>query len=214
MSEPSLWPSSTFLHASRKLRKIWIMLIVLGGFFANATAGDCSEEVSGTNASIGVRKAQQLLELFRNGSRLKTYRICLGSNPVGTKTHMGDRKTPEGDYFVCYKSAESRFCRFLGLSYPGEEDARRAFERGTISLDKRNLIIDSIREGKRPPWNTELGGWVGIHGYPTDEYLRRWSAILLPKPDNWIDGCIAMWNFEIEELFTLVHIGTPVLIVP
>ncbi len=197
--------------------RAWVVLLgvlVLGTISPTAIAAASSDDFTFNVTSIVVRKAEQLLELFRNGSRIKAYRICLGSNPIGAKTCVGDRKTPEGDYFVCYKSTGSRFWRFLGLSYPGEEDARRAFEQGAISLDKRNLIIDSIREGKRPPWDTELGGWVGIHGYPTDEYLRRWCAILLPKPDNWTDGCIAMWNSEIEELYSLVPVGTPVLIVP
>lgn len=206
--------SRTFRIVPKGVRAALLGLLIFGSICPAADAEPASDGISRRETSIVVRKAERLLELFRNGGRIRTYRISLGSNPVGTKTSVGDKKTPEGDYYVCYKSSGSRFWRFLGLSYPGEEDARRAFESGAISVDKRNLIVDSIRDGKRPPWDTELGGWVGIHGYPTDEYLRRWCAILLPKPDNWTDGCIAMWNSEIEELFSLVNVGTPVLIVP
>lgn len=211
---PRLMRMGFFCRLSGLTRFVLLGIIVVGIVSPLEKAEAASDSFSVGTPSIVVRKAQRLLELFRNGSRIRAYRICLGSNPIGGKTHVGDRKTPEGDYFVCYKSTGSRFWRFLGLSYPGEEDARRAFDEGAISLDKRNLIIDAIKDGKKPPWDTELGGWVGIHGYPTDEHLRRWCAILLPKPDNWTDGCIAMWNSEIEELYSLVPVGTPVLIVP
>jgi len=172
-------------------------------------------EIEGNNGTnILIRKSSQVLELYQNGDRVRTYRVCLGLDPEGPKRVTGDRKTPEGNYYICYKSTQSQFHRFLGLSYPGEEDAQDAFEKGLISLDKRDSILSSIREGKKPPWDTKLGGWVGIHGYPTDENARRWVALLYPKPHNWTDGCIAMWNFEIEELFSLVSVGTPVTIKP
>lgn len=163
---------------------------------------------------IVVLKQHQLLDLYRQGAKIRTYRVCLGLNPTGPKRITGDKKTPEGDYFICYKSVASRFCRFLGLSYPGVDDAHDGFEDGLINGDKRNSIINNILNGQAPPWDTKLGGWVGIHGYPTDDYLYRWSMLLFPKPHNWTDGCIAMWNFEIEELYSLVPLGTPVSIRP
>jgi murein L,D-transpeptidase YafK len=163
---------------------------------------------------IVIHKSKQLLELHENGVRVKSYRVVLGMAPEGRKRLVGDQKTPEGDYFICLKSTSSRFHRFLGISYPGEHDAQTAFERGLISLDTRDSIISKLREGKPPPWNTKLGGWVGIHGYPSNEYQRRWIALLYPKPHNWTDGCIAVWNFEIEEIFSAVPLGTPVTILP
>jgi len=163
---------------------------------------------------IFVTKQRQVLDLYRLGAKVKTYRVCLGLNPTGPKRITGDKKTPEGDYFICYKSTASRFCRFLGLSYPGVDDAQEAFQDGLINDEKRDSIINSILNGQSPPWDTKLGGWVGIHGYPTDDYLYRWSLLLFPKPHNWTDGCIALWNFEIEELYSLVPLGTPVRIMP
>jgi murein L,D-transpeptidase YafK len=164
-------------------------------------------------SKIVILKEKRLLELHQNGKTVKTYRVCLGTNPLGSKRITGDSKTPEGEYFICYKSTESRFHRFLGISYPSVADAQAAFENGLISLDKRDSIVGSLKNGKAL-WDTALGGWVGIHGYPTDEYDRKWVTLLYPKPDNWTDGCIAMWNFEIEELFSKVSIGTPVIISP
>jgi murein L,D-transpeptidase YafK len=166
------------------------------------------------DAAIVIFKEKQILELHENGQKTKTYRVCIGVNPVGTKQITGDQRTPEGEYFVCSKSTESRFHRFLGISYPSAADAQAAFERGLISLDDRNAIIESSERGKVPPWNTKLGGWIGIHGYPTDWHRRLWVALFYPKPHNWTDGCIAMWNFEVDELFARVCVGTPVQIRP
>lgn len=187
-----------------------ILLLVL--FSKDVSWG--AEKPTHNGINILIRKSSQILDLYRNGERIRSYRVCLGLNPDGPKRVTGDKRTPEGTYYICYKSAASQFHRFLGLSYPGEEDAHTAFENGLISLDKRDSIVSTVREGKKPPWNTKLGGWVGIHGYPTDENARRWVALLYPKPHNWTDGCVAMWNFEIEELFSLVPVGTPVVIVP
>ena len=163
---------------------------------------------------IVISKSRQTLEFFKNGSHKKSYRVCLGLNPTGPKRVQGDSKTPEGDYFVCYKSAASRFHRFLGISYPGSHDAQAAFEAGLICLDERDAIIDCIRKGEAPPWNTPLGGWVGIHGYPSGAYESKWALLLYPKPHNWTDGCVALWNFEIEELYGSVRLNTPVRIEP
>jgi murein L,D-transpeptidase YafK len=170
--------------------------------------------VGEAHSKIVILKEKQLLELQQNGRTVRTYRMCLGTNPLGSKRVAGDSKTPEGKYFICYKSTASRFHRFLGISYPSVADAQAAFENGLISLSKRDSIVASLKSGKAPPWDTELGGWVGIHGYPTNEDDRKWVTLLYPKPDNWTDGCIAMWNFEIEELFSKVAVGTPVVISP
>lgn len=166
------------------------------------------------NYRILVKKSDQVLDLYRGNSLVKSYKVCLGLNPSGPKKVTGDTKTPEGDYFICYKTESSKFCRFLGISYPSPEDAMRAFETGTISLNNRNLIVESGTDGKTPLWDTVLGGWVGIHGYPTDEYKKIWTVLFYPKPHNWTDGCIAMWDFEILELYSVVGLGTPVRILP
>jgi murein L,D-transpeptidase YafK len=168
----------------------------------------------GSGQKIVILKSAQTLELRQEDGSVSTFRVCLGLNPIGPKKITGDQKTPEGDYFICSKSTESRFHRFLGISYPGVADAQTAFERGVISLDDRDAIIRSVENGKPPPWNTKLGGWVGIHGYPTDWRKRLWVILSYPKPHNWTDGCIAMWNFEVEELFKRVGVGTPVKILP
>ncbi len=163
---------------------------------------------------IVIHKALQVLELWENGFPTRMYRVCLGEAAFGPKTITGDKKTPEGEYYICFKNKASKFHRFLGISYPGIQDAQAAFERGVISLDVRDSIIRKIERKETPPWNTKLGGWVGIHGYPTDLSFKLWTSLLLPKPHNWTDGCVAVWSYEIEDLYARVPLRTPVTILP
>lgn len=215
-------PESSASYSARSLKPApamrWLCLSIIAGTVLWVGPPNCvladSRALLQEDLSLVILKGRQVLELRENGSRLKTYRVCLGLDPIGHKTSVGDKKTPEGTYFICLKSTESKFHRFLGISYPGEHDAQAAFEKGLISLDERNAILQKVRQGEAPPWDTKLGGWIGIHGYPTNEYYRRWASILFPKPQNWTDGCIALWNFEIDELFTIVGLGTPVRILP
>ncbi len=196
-------------------RRLPLQLLVLLAVTAAAIAAQPQQTPARVNdCTIVVFKADQILDLYRGNRLVKRYKICLGVGPAGPKEITGDSKTPEGDYFICYKTESSKFCRFLGISYPGLEDAEHAFETGRISKNARDQIVNSAKHGETPPWNTILGGWVGIHGYPTDEYKKMWTVLMYPKPHNWTDGCIAMWDFEIEELFSLVEIGTPVHIRP
>jgi murein L,D-transpeptidase YafK len=185
-------------------------LLLIAGGQSNSGASDARPG----NYTLIISKADNGLTLVESGVPVKRFRVCLGMNPVGPKTVTGDKKTPEGDYVICMKRTDSRFHRFMGISYPNEKDARDAFERGLISLDTRDMIIRELRQGNAPPWATRLGGWVGIHGYPTNDYQRLWVSLFFPKPHNWTDGCVALWNYEIDELFSLIPVGAPVRIIP
>jgi len=209
-------PDEGLIELARRIRRplqlVLAGMLICGPLSLGVRADNTAAEEQ--RLTVVILKGPQLLEVRENGSSVRTYRVCLGLDPVGPKRALGDKKTPEGDYFICLKSTESQFHRFLGISYPGAQDAQAAFEKGMISLDERDSIIRKVEQGEAPPWNTKLGGWVGIHGYPSVEYHRRWASILFPKPWNWTDGCIALWNFEIEELFSRVKLGTPVKILP
>jgi murein L,D-transpeptidase YafK len=199
------------LWSGRMLRALLPIAIVVS-CGAGAPADEGFNIIRDTR--IVIHKGKRTLELHRNGDKIAEYRVCLGGAPRGPKRITGDCKTPEGDYFICTKSTASHYCRFLGISYPGGNDAQTAFERGLISRNTRDAIISRVSSGQSPPWDTKLGGWVGIHGYPTDQYRNLWVVLFYPKPHNWTDGCIAMWNFEIEDLFSKVFVGTPISILP
>ena len=149
---------------------------------------------------VVVHKAARSLELFDGERLMKVYPIALGTNPVDAKRKEGDGCTPEGSFVVCTRNERSRYHLFLGLSYPNAEDAERGLRVGQITRAQHDEIVAAVRAGKRPPWNTPLGGEVGIHGGGTES--------------DWTVGCIALENGDIEELFLLLSLGDDVMIEP
>ena len=137
--------------------------------------------------------------MFDGDEEVLRWSIVLGKNP-GDKQREGDRATPEGDFFICYKNPRSKYHRFLGLSYPNIEDAGRGLSDKLITRAEFAKICAAITGKKCPPWKTALGGEVGLHG---------------PCPNvTWTHGCIAMSVPQIERLFDLLEIGDEVTIVP
>lgn len=155
---------------------------------------------------IVVKKSERKLYLYRVGNgkqRLaKTYRIALGSNPVGHKQREGDGATPEGEYYVTHHNPKSNFYLSLGLSYPNANDAETGLARGLISKAEYAAIVSAINAGSKPPQNTKLGGDIFIHGGGANQ--RR----------DWTAGCVALDNEDIKELFETVPVKTPVRIEP
>ena len=150
--------------------------------------------------ALVIYKAQQELRFCDGETLLKTYPIALGLNPLDDKRKEGDGCTPEGDFYICTKNDQSRFHLFLGLSYPNEEDAERGLRSGIISKEEHDRILQAQAARKRPPWDTRLGGEIGIHGGGADSH--------------WTQGGIAMENKDVEELFLITPLGTPVKILP
>jgi murein L,D-transpeptidase YafK len=162
-----------------------------------------------TNAAqvkyIKVSKEQRLLELVdTNDQVIKSYKIMLGRNPVGHKTQEGDFKTPEGEYMLDYKNPKSKFHKSIHVSYPNKADIKRA-----------RLL------GVRP------GGDIMVHGLPNDfKEMRDWLATIgmQDTPDfviraalpflDWTSGCIAVMDDEIDEIYSLVKVPTPIRILP
>ncbi len=136
---------------------------------------------------IVIVKSERTLTLFNGGQVLKTYKVALGGNPIGAKEKAGDKKTPEGAYMIDSKNAKSRFHLALHISYPNAEDLKRARKRGV-----------------------NPGGGIEIHSL---ESQYAWVGSL-HRQVNWTAGCIAVTNAEIEEIWSLVEVGTPVDIRP
>lgn len=148
---------------------------------------------------VHIDKSDHQLTLHSGETVVKRYRAGFG-DPAGDKTQQGDRKTPEGTFRVVTRNPKSRFHLFLGLSYPMAEDAERGLDAGLISAHQARLIKEAEAAGRQPPWNTPLGGAIGIHGEGGDS--------------DWTLGCIAVDNDEIEELWGVVKMGTKVVVVP
>ena len=143
---------------------------------------------SGTTIDrIVVEKSARKLSVFRDGNRIKTYRIALGRRPLGAKQEEGDMKTPEGIYKIDSRNPQSSFHLALHVSYPSDEDDKRAAARGVSP--GYDIMIHGIQNGR---------GWIGA--------FHRWS--------DWTAGCIAVTDEEIEELSRITPDGTTIEIRP
>lgn len=150
--------------------------------------------------SVRVYKQSRRLELWSGQTCVKTYTVALGAEPEQDKVREGDHRTPVGMFYICTRNDRSRFHLFLGLSYPNEEDAERGLRDGLITRRQYRAIRQAQRQHVRPPWNTPLGGEVGIHGGGTGS--------------DWTWGCVALSNSDIEELWLACPLKTPVTIYP
>ncbi len=132
-----------------------------------------------------VDKSERLLVVYRKGKPLRAYRgIQFGDAPRGHKRFEGDERTPEGIYSIDRRNPQSSFHLSLGISYPNARDRAYAAQYGRSA-----------------------GGDIFIHGQPTG-YAGP------PLKGDWTDGCIALTNAEIEELWRIVPNGTPIEIRP
>jgi murein L,D-transpeptidase YafK len=136
---------------------------------------------------IVVEKSARRMTLLRDGQVLKTYEVALGSAPSGHKQQEGDGRTPEGAYAIEFKNARSRFHLALRISYPNAADRASAQRRGVAP-----------------------GSDIMIHGLPNG---HGWLAGLHLWHD-WTDGCIAVTDWQVDEIWPLVDVGTTVEIRP
>ena len=149
---------------------------------------------------ILIEKSKRLLTLIREDAIPLSFPIVLGKCPEGHKLREGDFRTPEGEYYICTRNENSKYHLALGLSYPNPSDADAALERGEITVSQHESILSAHTDGKRPPWDTPLGGFIMIHG----------GGIA----SDWTAGCIALENKNVETLFSLCPLRTRVLITP
>jgi murein L,D-transpeptidase YafK len=160
---------------------------------------------------IVISKSNYSLTLVRDDRAVKTFHAVFGKGySDGDKVGLGDQRTPEGDFYICTMHPSKRFYKFLGLSYPGLKHAEDGLRYGMISEAEYRTIKKALDEGQQPPWDTRLGGAVGIHG----RMAAPADGTRTPGDENWTDGCIALGNADMDELFGVVSLGTPVTILP
>jgi len=137
--------------------------------------------------NVFVSKSESKLYLKKKGKTLKKYHVSFGSNPKGHKQQEGDERTPEGKYVLDYKNDNSSFHKAIHISYPNEADKKRAEEKGV-----------------------NPGGDIMIHGQKNG---FGWLAFAT-QFFNWTDGCIAVSNSAMDEIWQAVDVGTPIEIAP
>jgi murein L,D-transpeptidase YafK len=161
------------------------LVVVIAGL-ATEGCSSATQPIASHVDKIVIVKSAHLMTLMSNGRPIKSYKVALGRSE-GVKVFRGDHRTPEGQYFIDAKNAASRFHRALHISYPNASDSLRAHHDGV-----------------------DPGGAIMIHGV---ERQFAWVGPLQHDVD-WTDGCIAVTNPEIEEVWRLVPVGTPVDIRP
>lgn len=158
-----------------------------------------------SNVWIRVSKRQKSVYIYRGTELVRQIPADFGNNVSSDKIQRGDQRspddwrTPEGSFFVVSKNPNSKFYKALVLNYPTAEDARRGFKQGLISKDEYDTIVEAEASFKMPPMNTMLGGWIEIHGDGTG------------GGTNWTQGCIAIENERMDEIWDMIEVGTPVL---
>ncbi len=131
--------------------------------------------------------------------------IAIGRGGAGSKMHRGDNITPHGEYRIGWIGERSSFKRFLGLTYPSVEDAKKALAKRIIDYPTYDRIVYAHMNHQIPPQNTPLGGQIGIHGLGS-------ADASIHKLFDWTHGCIALTNSQIDHLSQLVDTGTLVKI--
>jgi hypothetical protein len=136
---------------------------------------------------VVVKKGKRKLHLYRDCRLVKTFPIDLGENPKGAKLHQGDLRTPEGLYRVVEKKdrGQTKYYLALLLDYPNDQDRAR--------------YEQAVRKGKIPA-EAGIGGLIEIHGEG--------------RGADWTEGCVALYNHHMTELFNNIPQGTPVMIDP
>ena len=147
------------------------------------------------DATLTVMKGDKPQEVFSD--------IAIGRYGKTYYKMKGDHKTPLGRFAIAWIPAKSQYHRFLGLNYPDRERADRALVDGDITEAQWQAIRRASEAKRRPPQDTPLGGFIGIHGTGDGDPGIHGQF-------NWTSGCIALTNEQIDRLVELVRIGTPV----
>jgi murein L,D-transpeptidase YafK len=137
--------------------------------------------------SMVVEKQKHTLTLFQSGVAVRTYQIALGKQPTGDKERIGDNKTPEGVFYIDFRNAQSKYHKALHISYPDAAHKQRANALGVAA-----------------------GGDIMIHGLPP-AYAALGAA---HREFDWTNGCIAVTDEEIEEIWKAVPNGAAIQIKP
>ncbi len=136
---------------------------------------------------VRVLKGERKLQLLAGTQVLREFPVALGGNPLGHKQQEGDRRTPEGRYLLDYKKADSAFYKAIHISYPNGADLAAARKRGVAP-----------------------GGQIMIHGQKNGlGALAPWTQRF-----DWTDGCVALSNEDMEQVWQQVPTGTPVELLP
>lgn len=156
-----------------------------------------NSNIKPAQTSVKIYKAKQTLELYGDGQLIGTADCIVGRN-AGHKQQEGDERTPVGEYYVVTRNDQSNYTLFFGLNYPNAVDAERGREQGLITAAQYDDLVEADKNRARPPWDTGMGGWIGIHG-------KR-------EGRTGTQGCIAVNDEDILVIGKYLKIGSKVTI--
>ena len=136
---------------------------------------------------VRVGKFERRMELVSGDKVVRSYAVALGANPIGHKRQQGDERTPEGRYVLDWRNPGSSYYRSIHISYPNADD-----------------VAAAKRAGVDP------GGMIMIHGQPNGYGWWSWLVQMF----DWTNGCIAVTDEEMAEIWQMVENGTPIEINP
>lgn len=174
----------------KKIVILLMILIVCAGFMHEVMKSDDPEVNNGPLLEadkVLVIKSERKIHLLKEGVIFRTYSIALGDNPVGHKEQKGDERTPEGKYILDWRNPNSMCYKSIHISYPNKQDRLRAKKKGVSPGG--DIMIHGILNGY---------GWVG------KDHIKQ----------DWTDGCVAVSDKEMDEIWTSVKNGTPIEIKP
>lgn len=138
-----------------------------------------------------VDKEKHTLTVVYRKRIIRAYRATFGPNPMANKCMEGDRCTPEGEFRITRLNPKSQYNKFMEISYPNDSAKAR---------------FNKLKASGVIPASARIGGDIGIHGiWPGGDDMIELGV-------GWTDGCVALKNKDIEELYSMVGIGTKVII--
>jgi murein L,D-transpeptidase YafK len=160
------------------------------------------------NPSLVINKHNYTLSLYEDSVLIKDYRASFGKSISAPKTRAGDNATPVGEYQICSIDTVHKYHKFLKINYPNLNDAANALKKGWISQKEYNEIKFQYYYEGCIDRNRVLGGNLGIHGVGKFNFIIK----NLPFVFNWTNGSIALSDEDIDEIYSIVKIGTKIVI--
>lgn len=160
-----------------------------------------------TNIHLIIERRKYKLELFSDTTLVKSYKAVFGrSSSNNNKTFSNDKKTPIGKYVICEIDTNSPYRKFFRLNYPNADDIMEALKQGQISEREFENANDALQNNQCPKIARIKMDQIGIHGIGRLNFIFK----NLPFVYNWTNGSVALSNESIDELYSVIKVGTEV----
>ncbi|WP_143308314.1 L,D-transpeptidase family protein [Chitinophaga vietnamensis] len=184
-----------------KCRLCWcialLLLLPLSGFINHVDLYNVKitpENIDADKVFLLIDKSDYRMYLYEDVTLRKIYKVVFGNRDQTDKKVEGDRRTPEGTFHILSKRYDKLWSRFLLLDYPNEASWQK---------------FHQLQEAGELPASATPGGGIGIHGVETNSGIRD---NYVDARINWTLGCISMKNADVNELYEILKVGTPVVI--